>query len=102
MQRAETEKVRRAVREIGDVVYRNTGTMKKLFKEFCHMTHKDHVTCEQIHAALRQLGHHLDIEDVQRCIVYVLPGVDLDAIDYIDFEDADGLLPRCLGYSVKA
>merc|ERR1719421_264155 len=33
--------------EFDDAVYKHSGTMRKLVKEFGHMTHKDHVTCEQ-------------------------------------------------------
>merc|ERR1719388_123639 len=45
-ERAETEKIRRAVREVGDVLYKHTSTVSKLFKEFAHMTHHQHVTLE--------------------------------------------------------
>merc|ERR1712113_510654 len=44
MDRAETEKVRKAVRELGDVVYQRVHIMKKLFKEFEKMTHEPTVT----------------------------------------------------------
>merc|ERR1719453_2832039 len=70
-ERAETEKVRRAVREIGDVFYRHTGMMHKIFKEFTHMTHVNYVTVEQVHAALLKIGFGFDIEDIQRCILFV-------------------------------
>merc|ERR1719265_1452320 len=50
LERAETEKVRKAVRDIGDVFYKHVGMMQKIFKEFTHMTHQNFVTCEQVHA----------------------------------------------------
>merc|ERR1711907_36935 len=72
-ERAETEKIRRAVRIIGDVMYKHTSTMQKLFKEFTHMTHEQTVNCEQIHAALLKIGYTFEIADVQRCILFVMP-----------------------------
>merc|ERR1712193_515028 len=77
-ERAETEKVRKAVRDIGDVFYKHVGMMQKLFKEFTHMTHHNYVTCEQVHAALLKIGFAFDLEDVQRCVRFVIPGADLD------------------------
>lgn len=35
-ERAETEKVRKAVREIGDVFYKHTGVIQKIIKEYSH------------------------------------------------------------------
>merc|ERR1719409_2551369 len=84
-ERAETEKVRKAVREIGDVFYKHTGMAQKIFKEFTHMTHLNSVNSEQVHAALLKIGFSFDIEDVQRCILFVIPDANLDAIDYIFF-----------------
>merc|ERR1712224_188753 len=84
-ERAETEKVRKAVRAIGDMFYRHVGMMQKIFKEFTHVTHQNFVTCEQIHAALLKIGHAFDVEDVQRCVLYVIPDADLDKIDYVHF-----------------
>merc|ERR1711988_1664417 len=84
-ERAETEKIRRAVRIIGDVMYKHTSTMQKLFKEFSHMTHEQSVTCEQIHAALLKIGYTFEIADVQRCILFVMPEADMERIDYVNF-----------------
>jgi len=84
-ERAETEKIRRAVREIGDVLYRHTSTVQKLFKEFAHMTHEQHVTMEQIHAALLKIGYTFEMADIQRTILFVLPETDVDKIDYVYF-----------------
>lgn len=85
LERGETEKVRKAVREIGDVFYKHVGTMQKMFKEFTHMTHQNFVTVEQIHAALLKIGFAFDCDDVQRCVLFVMPDCDLDKIDYVHF-----------------
>merc|ERR1712193_72412 len=84
-ERAETDKVRKAVRDIGDVFYKHVGTMQKMFKEFTHMTHQKFVTVEQIHAALLKIGFAFDCEDVERCVLFVIPDCDLDKIDYVHF-----------------
>merc|ERR1712187_90416 len=84
-ERLETDAVRKAVREIGDVLYKKLGFQLRLFKEFGHMTHLNVVTCEQIQYAFQQLGHSFDIADVQRCVLFVAPDADLNAIPYVDF-----------------
>jgi len=84
-ERAETDRVRKATRDIGDVFYKHVGTMQKIFKEFTHMTHQNYVSCEQIHAALLKIGFAFDVEDVQRCVLFVIPDCDLDKIDYVHF-----------------
>jgi hypothetical protein len=85
LERTETDKVRKAVRDIGDVFYKHVGMMQKIFKEFTHMTHQNFVTVEQIHAALLKIGFAFDCEDVQRCVLFVIPDVDLEKIDYVHF-----------------
>merc|ERR1712193_43864 len=85
LERSETERVRKAVRDIGDVFYKHVGMMQKVFKEFTHMTHHNYVTCEQVHAALLKIGFAFDLEDVQRCILFVVPDGDLQKIDYVHF-----------------
>merc|ERR550514_2540483 len=84
-ERAETEKIRRAVRDVGDVLYKHTSTVQKLFKEFAHMTHEQHVSMEQIHAALLKIGYTFDMADIQRTILFVIPEADLDKINYVYF-----------------
>jgi Ca2+-binding EF-hand superfamily protein len=84
-ERAETEKVRKAVRDIGDVFYKHVGMMQKIFKEFTHMTHHNFVTVEQVHAALLRIGFAFDGADVERCVLFVIPDADLDKIDYVHF-----------------
>jgi len=56
-----------------------------MFKEFTHMTHQNFVTCEQIHAALLKIGFAFDIEDVERCVLFVIPDCDTEKIDYVYF-----------------
>merc|ERR1719498_434682 len=82
-ERGETEKIRKATREIGDVFYKHTGMMQKIFKEFTHMTHLNFVNVEQIHAALLKIGFSFDIEDIERCILFIIPDAELDRIDYV-------------------
>jgi len=84
-ERAETEKIRKATKEIGDVMYKHTGAMQKLFKEFTHLTHQPYVTCEQVHSALAKIGYVFPLEDIQRCILFIVPEADLDCIDYVHF-----------------
>jgi Ca2+-binding EF-hand superfamily protein len=84
-ERVETDAVRKAVREIGDVMYKKVNFQFRLFREFAHLTHLSVVSCEQIQYAFQQLGHSFDIADVQRCVLYVTPEANLDAIPYVDF-----------------
>jgi len=84
-ERAETNKVRNAVRSIGDVIYKHTQTFHKLFKEFSHMTHEDTVSCAQIQQALLQIGHDFDLQDVHRAVLFALPGVDPERVEYVGF-----------------
>lgn len=83
-ERRETEAVRKAVREIGDVFYKNPRVSYKLIKEFQHMTHEHTVTCDQVHLGLQQLGHTFDVQDVHRCILFVMPDADLAAVPYVN------------------
>mmetsp|Transcript_39471 Transcript_39471/g.91614 ORF Transcript_39471/g.91614 Transcript_39471/m.91614 type:complete len:744 (-) Transcript_39471:155-2386(-) len=83
--RTETDNVRAAVRAMGDVIYKKAAAFTKLFKEFAHMTHKETLSCEQIQEALRQIGHAFDVDDVRRCVVFVLPGVDPDHVPHVEF-----------------
>merc|ERR1712072_1011859 len=85
LERTETDKVLKAVRDIGDVFYKHVGMMQKIFKEFTHMTHHNFVTVEQIHAALLKVGFAFDCQDVQRCVLFVVPGTNLDKVDYVHF-----------------
>lgn len=82
-ERAETERVRKAVRDIGDVLYKHVGMIQKMFKEFTHMTHKNTVNCEQVHAALLKTGFAFDVEDVRRAVGFVVPDADPENVDYV-------------------
>lgn len=84
-QRVETDSVRAAVRAMGDIVYKHTQAFTKLFKEFAHKTHEQTLTCEEIQDALQQIGKSFDLEDVRRCVLFVLPGVDPDRVNYVEF-----------------
>ncbi|CAE8611874.1 unnamed protein product [Polarella glacialis] len=84
-EREETEAVRTAVRAIGDQVYRHTQTFTRLMKEFAHMTHTDSVTCQQIVIALNSIGKDFSLQDVMRCVSYVLPEVDFQKVNYVIF-----------------
>ncbi|CAJ1407988.1 unnamed protein product [Effrenium voratum] len=81
-ERAETTQVRKAVKDLGDVLYKKHNFIIRILKEMQHITHEDHVNAEQIKHALEQVGHTFHIEDVQRAILYLQPDADLAAVDY--------------------
>jgi len=80
--RAETEKVRRAVRNIQDIYVNRTNMTVRLTAEFAHLTHEQFVNWEQIRTAFVRLGYVFEPEDVQRCVKYLMPGTDLNRINY--------------------
>jgi hypothetical protein len=82
MMRSETEKVRRSASELSAIVYQNPGVHMKLIKEFASMTHQKEITVEMVHAALLRLGHHMDLDDVERAVSFFLTDVDFAAIPY--------------------
>jgi len=84
-EREETEKVRNAVKAIGDVVYKHSTTFMRLLKEFAHLTHETTVTCDQIVQALEGLGKTFSVQDVQRCVSYIFPQGDLEKVEYVAF-----------------
>jgi len=84
-EREETEQVRKAVRAISDVVYKQGQTSYKLKKEFAHMTHENTVTCHQIKKALSNIGKTFSLEEVQRAVLFTMPDVDLNKINYVEF-----------------
>merc|ERR1719191_1519933 len=88
LQRGEVEKIRRAAREITDAVSKRAGMTNKLMKEFSAMTHQKTVTVEMVHAALLRLGLCFDLEDIERCVMFVLPGVDPSQIPYFELLQA--------------
>jgi len=84
-ERAETEHVRKAVRAVSDCIYKQTQTLPKLTKEFAHMTHEQTVTCQQIRKALANIGKTFSLEEIQRTVLFVMPDVDLNKINYVEF-----------------
>jgi Ca2+-binding EF-hand superfamily protein len=88
LQRSEVEKIRRAAREITDAFSKRAGLTNKLMKEFSAMTHQKTVTVEMVHAALLRLGLCFDLDDIERCVLFCLPGADPAAIPYFEFLQA--------------
>jgi len=84
-ERGETDMVRKAVRAMSDVIYKQGQTGKKLMKEFSHMTHECTVTCVQIKKALSNIGKTFTIEEVQRTVLFVNPDADMNKINYVEF-----------------
>jgi len=88
LQRSEVEKVRRAAQEVTEAFYKKIGLSTKLMKEFSAMTHGKTVTVEMVHAALLRLGQSFDLEDIERCVMFLMPGVDCAAIPYMELLQA--------------
>merc|ERR1719454_785760 len=88
LQRSEVEKIRRAAREITDAFSKKAGLTHKLMKEFSAMTHQKTVTVEMAHAALLRLGLAFDLDDIERTVLFLMPGVDPTAIPYFEFLQA--------------
>jgi len=82
-ERQETAAVRKAVRQVGDIIAKRENMVTKILKEFKHLTHEETVTLPQVHEALAKTGHPMEIEDVQRAVLHVMPDVDLNAIPYV-------------------
>jgi len=88
LQRSEVEKIRRAAREITDAFSKKAGLTHKLMKEFSAMTHQKTVTVEMVHAALLRLGLAFDLDDIERTVLFLMPGVDPAAIPYFELLQA--------------
>jgi len=84
-ERAETEQVRKAVRAISEVVYKQGQVMGRLMKEFSHMTHQNTVTSMQIKKGLANIGKTFSLDEIQRTVLFVEPDADLNAINYVEF-----------------
>merc|ERR1740138_48461 len=84
IERGETVEVKRAVRMLGDVLYKKHGVLFKLFREVKHMTHEDCVSCEQIQTALRGIGHSFELADIHRAVLWTFPDADLQSVNYLD------------------
>jgi len=85
VERAETEKMRRAVRLIGDVFNTRANMLTRILAELDEMGREQHKSWDQIRNAFLKLGYVFELEDVQRCVLYCLPGVDLHKIPVFDF-----------------
>merc|ERR1711939_1186717 len=70
LQRSEVEKIRRAARGITDAFSKKA------------------VTVEMVHAALLRLGLAFDLDDIERTVLFLMPGVDPAAIPYFEFLQA--------------
>ena len=88
--RTETEKIRRAVREVGDCIYKRYGFDKKLIFDLGAVAVNHKVTSEQVRAALMRMGNCFDQSDIDRVCIYVLQPVvvDLKKIDYVELVQA--------------
>lgn len=52
------------------------------------MTHQQTVTVEMVHAVFLRLGHHFDLDDVERAIGFFLPHAEKSRIRYFDLIQA--------------
>lgn len=84
-EREETEKVRKAVRSMTDVIYKQGQTPHRLMKEFAHMTHENTVSAMQIKKAMSNIGKTFTLEEVQRVVLFVKPDADLNKVNYVEF-----------------
>jgi len=85
MDREETNKTRKAVRELQEVVYNRMNLCPRLYKEFERMTHDRNISDKQIVIALRNCGHTFKIDDVDRVILFLEPSADCSCVDYQKF-----------------
>jgi hypothetical protein len=83
--RQETADVRRAVRELGSMIYQRHKVLSRLYKEFETMTHEHVVSNLQIKRGLASVGITFKLEDIDRAILYVYPNGDLQRVGYVDF-----------------
>jgi len=83
VERQETGAVRKAIRQLGDILAKRDNIMFKITREFKHLTHEDVVTVAQIGQALLQVGQSMEPEDITRAVLHVMPDVDLERIPYV-------------------
>jgi len=83
--RQETAEVRKAVRELGDMVYQRRDILHRLFKEFEKMTHEHFVNSKQIKQGLQAVGITFKLEDIDRVILHMDPQGDLQKVGYVTF-----------------
>jgi len=84
VERQETNAVRKAIRQLGDILSKRENILFKITREFKHLTHEDVVSVAQIHQALLQTGHSMEPEDITRAVLHVMLDVDLDRIPYVE------------------
>uniref|UniRef100_A0A0G4HCV0 Calmodulin n=1 Tax=Chromera velia CCMP2878 TaxID=1169474 RepID=A0A0G4HCV0_9ALVE len=84
----ETDKMRKAVRSVQRVFHEKANATTKLLKEFVRMTTSPYVTSVQIQRAMKELGYEFCLEDVERCVAFVLPEASFDQVDYVTFIQA--------------
>jgi len=82
-ERQETAAVRQAVRRMGDILAKRENMMTRMCKEFKHLTHEETVTLEHIAKALTATGHSMEMDDIHRAVLHVMPGADLERIPYV-------------------
>lgn len=83
IERGETGLVRKAVRQLGDILSKRENILFKITREFRFLTHEDVVSVAQIHQALLQTGQSMEKEDISRAVVHLLPQADLERIPYV-------------------
>lgn len=83
--RQETAMIRKAVRELGDMVYQRHGITHRLFKEFEKITSELFVSDKEIQKALASVGITFRLEDIDRVILYIYPDGDLQRVSYVEF-----------------
>eukprot|EP00398_MALV-I-01_sp_L67-1_P000499 gene498-179_t len=83
--RKETERVRKAVRNVGDVFFKKDRMTNRVMKELSAVNYRPKVSQEEIQEALGRLGHNFPLEDIARCVLHVMPGTPLDQIDTFSF-----------------
>jgi len=85
VERAETEKVRRAVRSIGETVITRADMRKRIMAECNNMGQEATKSWDQIRTAFVKLGYPFELEDIQRAVNFCCPGVDLQKVPVFDF-----------------
>jgi len=81
----ESAAVRKALRELGDMVYQRHDVCNKLFREFQKMTHEPVVSNVMIKKALGSIGITFKLEDIDRCLLHNYPDGDLNKVPYVEF-----------------
>ncbi|KAF4667259.1 EF-hand domain (C-terminal) containing [Perkinsus chesapeaki] len=93
LEAAETAKVRRSVREVGDVFYKHPTMSHRLIKELSRVSNNQRTDTNQIRLALLRLGFPFDQDDIDRCVCFVMTPdnnehLDLCQVKFVDFVKA--------------